>query len=145
MEEDKPPHAAAPTAAPQGRAGLPHRILVVDDDDSIRELNARVLALSGYHVDAAADGEDAWQALNTDNYDLLITDHKMPKMTGIELLQRLHAARMGLPAIMVTSTFPEEELNRHPWLQPFATLLKPFTPDQLDEYLAEAQRERAGE
>jgi hypothetical protein len=51
MEEDKPPHAAAPKAALQGRAGLPHRILVVDDDDSVRELNARVLALSGYHVD----------------------------------------------------------------------------------------------
>jgi two-component system OmpR family response regulator len=114
---------------------------VVDDDDDIRESNARVLSQSGYHVDAAADGEDAWQALKSDAYDLLVTDNNMPKVSGVELLEKLHAARMALPAVMATGTFPEEELNRRPWIQPFATLLKPYTPDQLLGTVHEVLRE----
>jgi len=132
MQKDKAPHTEMlVNAALQVRAERPRRILVVDDDDDIRELNTRVIALSSYHVDAAADGADAWQALNTNAYDLLVTDNKMPNVSGVELLARVHAARMDIPAILATGTFPEDELNQRPWLQPFATLLKPYSLDQL--------------
>ena len=47
------------------------RILVVEDDRDVRELNTKVLSRSGYEVDAAEDGAAAWQALNTDSYDLM--------------------------------------------------------------------------
>jgi DNA-binding response OmpR family regulator len=107
------------------------RILVVEDDKDVREFNTKALSRSGYEVDTAEDGAAAWQALNTDSYDLMITDHIMPKLTGVELLKKLRAARMALPVIMATGTLPEEELTRYPWLRPAATLLKPYTVTDL--------------
>ncbi len=107
------------------------RILVVDDDGDIRRLNTEVLAGSGYHVDAAADGALAWDILQFNRYDLLVTDYHMPKMSGIELLKKLRAAHIVLPVILVSGTMPVEKLKQHPWLQIDATLLKPYTPDEL--------------
>jgi len=107
------------------------RILVVEDDDDIRRLNAEVLICSGYKVDTAVDGAVAWDALQLNTYDLLVTDHNMPKLSGVELLKKLHADHMALPVILVSGTIPTEKLKRHPWLQIQATLLKPFTADEL--------------
>ena len=103
------------------------RILVVEDDIDIRHLNAEVLMDSGYHVDVAEDGAVAWDALQLNHYDLLITDNAMPKVTGIELLQKLHAARMILPVIMATGVMPEEEYTQSIWFHRVAMLLKPYT------------------
>jgi len=61
----------------------------------------------------------------------VITDNNMPRLTGIELLKKLCAARMALPVIMATGTLPKEEFTRYPWLQPAATLLKPYTVEEL--------------
>jgi DNA-binding response OmpR family regulator len=108
-----------------------HRILVAEDDNDIRRLNTEVLAGSGYKVDAAADGAIAWDTLQHSHYDLLVTDYNMPRMSGVELLLKLHAARIALPVILVSGTIPSEKLKRHPWLQIDATLLKPYTPDEL--------------
>src|ERR1700720_4218278 len=101
MNNNKTVSAAQPAGA-QARGGSnpPLRILVVDDDIAIRQLSAEVLIRSGYEVDAAADGAAAWRALNSDSYDLLITDPNVPELTGVELLKKLRAARMSLPVIM---------------------------------------------
>ena len=112
------------------------RILVVDDDIAIRRLNAEVLKRSGYRVDTAEDGEAGWKALQTigyepDGYDLLITDHDMPGLTGLDLARKLRAERMAMPIIMATGKLPEEEFIRHPWLQPAAMLFKPYTVAEL--------------
>lgn len=107
------------------------RILVVDDDADIRRLNTEVLAGSGYQVDAAADGAVAWNILQLNRYDLLLTDHDMPKVTGVELLKKLRAAHMTMPVILASGTIPTKELSRHPSLQMDAMLLKPYTPDEL--------------
>jgi DNA-binding response OmpR family regulator len=119
----------------------PPRILVVEDDVLIRKLNTRLLLGSGYEVDAAADGAAAWRALNADNYDLVITDNNMPKVSGVELLKKLRAARMALPVIMATGAFPHEEFTRCPWLQPAATLLKPYTPAEMLSTVEKVLRE----
>ena len=55
----------------------------------------------------------------------------MPRVSGVELLKKLRGARMALPAIMATGALPKEELTRYPWLQPAATLLKPYTVENL--------------
>lgn len=120
-------------------AGLPlqprlnprQRILVAEDNEDIRGLNAEMLVCSGYKVDAVADGTDAWEVLQLNRYDLLVTDYNMPKISGIDLLLKLHAVRMSLPVILVSGTIPTEKLKRYPWLQIDATLLKPYTPDEL--------------
>jgi DNA-binding response OmpR family regulator len=116
---------------PQTRNSPPQHILVVDDDRCIRQLNTEVLLCSGYEVDAAEDGAAAWDILQLKGYDLLITDNEMPKVSGIELVKRLHAARMDLPVIMATGTPPKAEFARCPWLKPAATLIKPYTFDEL--------------
>ena len=114
---------------------------MVDDDIFFRRLNTQVLVGSGYEVDATADGAAAWQALNTYSYDLLITDNSMPKVTGVELLKRLRAARMALPVIMATGTVPQEEFARRPWLKPSATLLKPYTGEEMLRTVKKVLRE----
>lgn len=109
----------------------PRHILVVDDQPLIRQLYAEILTDSGYRVDGAENGAVAWKALQVTNYDLLITDYLMPKVSGIDLLKNIHATRMTLPVIMATATFPEEVFFRHPELQPEITLLKPHSATDL--------------
>jgi len=126
----------------------PPHILVVEDDNLLRQLNTEVLSRSGYDVDGVADGAQAWHALNAEGYDLMITDNNMPKVSGIELLKKLRAARMALPVIMATGTLPKEEFARYPWLKPEATLLKPYNPQQMlatvEKVLREADDTVAG-
>lgn len=107
------------------------RILVVEDDAVIRRLNTENLSHSGYRVDAAEDGAAAWDALQLNNYDLVVTDHDMPKVTGAELIQKLRAARMFLPVIMATGTPPTEVYTRCAMMPPAMTLLKPYTFKEL--------------
>src|ERR1700691_582681 len=125
--------AGEPVSVPlQSQTNPPHRILVVEDDLYIRQLGIELLVRSGYEVDSAADGAAAWEPLNTDTcYDLMITDNNMPKLTGVELLKKLRAARMALPVIMATGILPKNVFARYPWLQPTATLLKPYTAAEL--------------
>jgi len=112
---------------------LPTRVLVVDDEFTIRLLIAHILMQAGFQVDTAQDGETGWEALQAENYHLLITDYNMPKVSGVELVKKLRSADFVLPVILVSGAIPTQELNRHPWLQIAATLLKPFTAGELLE------------
>jgi len=119
------------TAEPDGgQTSPPHRILVVEDDRELRQINAMVLTHAGYAVDMAEDGAAAWEALQAKRYELVITDNSMPKLTGIELLQKLRSARMELPVIMATRALPRQ-LVQNPEFEPVATLEKPYAPEQL--------------
>lgn len=109
----------------------PPRVLVVDDNVEILSLNARALSNSGYEVDAAEDGAVAWQNLQRNHYDLLVTDNQMPNLSGVELLQKMYGARLALPVIMATGALPSEDFARSPWLRPAATLLKPYSFEEL--------------
>lgn len=102
------------------------RVLVVEDDAHLRRLSAKALVHRGYQVDTAEDGAVAWEALKHNRYDLLITDNGMPNISGIELLEHLHQAHLGLPVILVSGAMPAEELQRRPWLQIEAMLHKPY-------------------
>ena len=107
------------------------RILVVEDDPDIRRVNTEVLIYSGYHVDAAEDGAAAWDALQRKTYDLIVTDNDMPRVTGVELIQKLQTAGMDLPVIMATGAPPDEELSRCGLSSPAVILLKPHSFDEL--------------
>jgi DNA-binding response OmpR family regulator len=114
-----------------GQTNLGSRILVVDDDSEARRVSVETLIRDGYRVDSAEDGAAGWAALRAANYALLLTDHKMPKVSGIELIKLLRSARMSVPVVLVSGALPAEELERHPWLQLSAILEKPFSSDQL--------------
>lgn len=128
---------------PRGATFPPHRILVVEDDDDMRRLNREVLIHHGYQVDGAADGAAGWEAINANRYDLLITDNGMPKLTGLDLLKKLRAARLVLPVIMATGVLPAHEFAKSPWLIPEATLLKPYTATELLAKVRAVLRETA--
>lgn len=125
------PGAAPVRALPPGPMSSPQRILVVDDDSSTRQVSVEVLVRSGYTVKAVQDGAEGWSALLSGSYDLVLTDNKMPRMTGVEMIEKLRAARMTLPVIMATSYLPVREFARRPWLQPDAMLERPFSSDEL--------------
>ncbi len=67
------------------------RILVVDDDDNLRELLAIVLSQDGRVVDTARDGIEALELLNQNRYDLIISDLRMPGLNGLALYEALRA------------------------------------------------------
>jgi anti-anti-sigma factor len=108
------------------------RILVVDDNPDILQFCADALTDSGYRVDTAEDGSAGWNVLhaNSSNYNLLITDNTMPKISGIELVRILRNAHMDIPVILASSEFPAE-MSRNPALELAATLLKPYTIEEL--------------
>ncbi len=90
------------------------RILVADDSITTRTLEQSILENAGYRVQVVADGLQAWEALHSGSYDLLITDVEMPEMDGFELTRRLRADPhlADLPVIIVTSLGSEEHRQR---------------------------------
>ena len=127
-------------ASVQSPANSSHRILVVDDDSDLRVLYAEVLARPGYHVDAAEDGAAGWEAIQANNYNLLITENEMPKLTGIELVRKLRSARMAVPVVMAAVRLPTLELVQNPPLQLAALLSKPFYISELLQTVRAALR-----
>jgi CheY-like chemotaxis protein len=112
------------------RAG---RILVVDDDEGIRYLVSAALAGAGFEVNAASDGQQAWEALLDGHYDLLVTDNEMPRLPGLKLIARIREEGMSLPVIIASGTFPGKRVSNDPHLQIAAALPKPFSiPELLD-------------
>ena len=123
------------TAAPKQNPALPGagRILLVDDEKDSRQYVMEVLTAAGYLVEDYENGAAGWKALQANNYDLVVTDNKMPQMTGIEMIEKLRSARMAIPVILATGTSPVHEFVRKPWLKPDAILQKPFSSEQLLE------------
>lgn len=115
----------------RNRMNSPHCILVVNDESDVRQLTMDVLANSGYEVEGAKDGAAGWEALQAKAYDLVITDNKMPRMTGIEMIENLRDARMTIPVIMATGCLPVFDFVRKPWLKPDGALQQPYSNDDL--------------
>lgn len=128
MTAYEPPPPSVPPAEHQSiPASAPARILVVDDDPTIRRINADILGRYGFQVDKAEDGLEAWELLQRQKYDLMVTDNNMPRLTGVELIQKIHTAGLSFPVIMVTGLIPSEEIMQTLPLKPVAILLKPYT------------------
>jgi DNA-binding response OmpR family regulator len=112
------------------RKGIPPGILYVDDDKTIRSAYGEVLLRAGYRVDLAENGEMGWEALRRKEYDLLITEHSMSVLSGLELAVRAREAGLDLPIVIASgyATFAEDDA--YVWLR-LSTLRKPFTPAAL--------------
>ncbi|HDS1756245.1 hybrid sensor histidine kinase/response regulator [Pseudomonas sp. M5] len=97
-----------------GRGASRKRILVVDDSLTVRELQRKLLSNRGFEVAVAVDGMDGWNALRSEDFDLLITDIDMPRMDGIELvtLVRRDQRLQSLPVMVVSYKDREEDRRR---------------------------------
>jgi two-component system chemotaxis sensor kinase CheA len=91
------------------------KVLVVDDQFTVRELQRSILRASGYRVEVACDGREALDTLGAaGDFDLVVTDLLMPEMDGLELLGAIRAdpERSSLPVVVVTSRGSEEDRKR---------------------------------
>ena len=79
------------------------RLLIVDDDEQIRELLTFDIAQSGYIVDSASDGEEGLKKALENNYDLILLDVMMPKMDGFTVCKNIRIAHPNVPILMLTA------------------------------------------
>ncbi|MFH0812741.1 MAG: response regulator [Pseudomonadota bacterium] len=90
------------------------KILVADDEESIRILYQEELEKEGYAVNLAANGREALELLDSYVPDLLILDIQMPGISGIEILQQVRSRFRNLP-IILSSAYPEYQQNLATW------------------------------
>lgn len=116
--------------------GGSERILLVEDEDSVRRLGRRVLELHGYRVIDAVDAVAALKLADENEIDLVLTDVMMPGMLGPALAAELRRRKPGLPVLFMSGH--SAEIVRDGLLDPStAFLAKPFTPAQLAEKVRE--------
>jgi excisionase family DNA binding protein len=116
---------------PAARTDEPPRVLVVDDEASIRELLSKTLALAEYDVDTARDGRAAIERLRLGHYDLLIADLKMPGVDGLSLIREAKRLKADLPVIIITGFSTESSAIEAVNLGVAGYLTKPFRVPQV--------------
>jgi len=126
-ERDTPAVASGRPAAREGRP----RVLVVDDEASIRELLAKTLALAEYDVETAPDGRAAIERLRMSSYDLLIADLKMPGIDGLSLIREAKRLKADMPVIIITGYSTESSAIEAVNLGVAGYLTKPFRVPQV--------------
>jgi two-component system cell cycle sensor histidine kinase/response regulator CckA len=110
------------------------RVLVVDDNDAIRDLVEAVLLHAGYEIAAAASGDEAEQiASRLGTLDLLVTDERMPGMLGHQLARRLRERQPGLKVLYFTGFSDQLFDEKQSLWEDEAFLDKPCTPKSLVE------------
>ena len=117
--------AGATRPVPMPAGGRP-RVLVVDDEATIRDLLSKTLALAEYDVDMAADGRTALERLRIIPYDLLITDLKMPGVDGLTVIREARRLKTDLPVIIITGYSNEASAIEAVNLGVSGYLTKPF-------------------
>ncbi len=109
-----------------------HRVLVVDDDSLSREFLHEATRSLGFEADSAASGREALERITERNYDLVLSDVRMPEMDGMQLLAELRAQRPELPVVMVTAHGSVETAVEAIRMGASDFLMKPCTPDTLE-------------
>lgn len=112
------------------------RVLVVDDFSTMRRIIKNILRQIGFtNVVEADDGTTAWDILNKDRIEFIISDWNMPQMTGIELLRKVRASEEfgDLPFLMVTAEAQQENIIEAVQAKVSNYIVKPFTADVMKQ------------
>jgi excisionase family DNA binding protein len=135
LDSQRPRGATRPTpsapARPAPAGNSRPRVLVVDDEASIRDLLAKTLALAEYDVDVAPDGRSALERMRLYPYDLLIADLKMPGMDGLTVIREAKRYKTDLPVIIITGFSTESSAIEAVNLGVAGYLTKPFRVPQV--------------
>lgn len=129
--ESQRPRADRPGPPPRAPRTARPRVLVVDDEASIRELLSKTLALAEYDVETAPDGRSAIERLRLGSYDLLIADLKMPGLDGLAVIREAKRLRADLPVIIITGYSTESSAIEAVNLGVSGYLTKPFRVPQV--------------
>jgi len=92
-------------------------ILIIDDEKAIRKTLSEILSFEGYKIDEASDGEEGLKKFKDRNYDVVLCDIKMPKIDGIEFLQKAGQRNPDIPIIMISG-----QVNIEPALKAVKTV-----------------------
>jgi DNA-binding response OmpR family regulator len=125
-------------------AGVTDRVLVVDDDATVRDVVARYLGDAGYRVDLAADGEGALEAAARDRPDAVVLDLMLPGTSGLDVCRALRAGQRPPAIVMLTALGEEDDRIRGLELGADDYVSKPFSPREL-VLRVESVLRRAGE
>lgn len=120
------------------------RILVADDEESVRSFVARALTHAGHDVTAVGDGLQALGALHNETYDLLVTDIVMPEMDGISLALKVTKDYPRMAVLLITGYAAERQRAHNLEELIHKILAKPFTMHELLAAVNEALEKRHG-
>lgn len=118
------------------------KILVVDDEQSLREVLSIMLKRTGYAVTSAADGEEAIELLNKDIFDLVITDLRMPKIDGMEVLKAAKSASPETVVLLITAFASADSAVEAMKQGAYDYLTKPFQVDEVQLIIRNALEKR---
>ncbi|MGH9430192.1 MAG: response regulator [Terriglobia bacterium] len=107
------------------------RVLVVEDDPQVREVVCAIVEMDGHQVVSARDGKDAADRIESESFDVIVSDVWMPRMNGMELLGRVHAQQLPSRFIIMTGDNTPETVLDAVRKQAYGYLRKPFEPKQL--------------
>ncbi|MEI8184900.1 MAG: response regulator transcription factor [Actinomycetes bacterium] len=107
------------------------KILVVDDEDGIRDLISDALSIGGFEVETSPDGLQGLKAIRDHRFDLLILDVNMPKMDGFALLEKVRADGLTTPVIMLSARGQKVDINQGLRLGADDYMTKPFGLEEL--------------
>ena len=108
---------------------MSHHILVVDDDESIRNLVAEILDLEGWQVITATNGREALDRIGESPPRVVLLDMRMPVLSGWDVARELHTRGMELPVVVMTAAQDARQWARE--VNAAAYLAKPFDLDEL--------------
>ncbi len=120
------------------------RILLAEDDSVLADGLTRSLRQSGYAIDCVKNGQDADLALSTQDFDLLILDLGLPKLSGLEVLRRLRARNSHLPVLILTAGDSVEQRVKGLDLGADDFMAKPFALSELEARVRALTRRGAG-
>ena len=107
------------------------KVLVVDDEYNLRTTIVKFLEIEGHVAVGACDGLDALGKINNDNFDIIMTDLKMPKMTGLQLLEKLNELGIRTPTIMMSAFGETRDAVNAMKLGAKDYLIKPLSLDEV--------------
>ncbi len=116
------------------------RILVADDEESIRWVLSKSLSKSGFTVDLASSGTEALALVRQQNYDLAVLDIKMPGVSGLDLLSRFHEERPEMLVVIMTAESSMSNAVEAMKRGAYDYITKPFDLDALDAIILKAQK-----
>jgi len=116
-------------------------ILIVDDESSVRDSLYNWFIEDGYHVACAEDAKVALSVLETENFDIVLTDIKMPGMDGLEMLRRIKAIKKEAVVIMMTAFATVDTAVQALKDGAFDYVTKPFDPDDLSHLIRNASKQ----
>jgi len=106
-------------------------VLIIDDEEDIRDVLAEIVALFGYRATLLSNGLDAWKRISSEDFDLIITDLGLPGMDGIELLKKMRTVAIETPVLIITGVGFESKFEEIAGCLCWDYLQKPFTMDTL--------------